>query len=443
MAPLYAPPGAMPGGMPGGPGGMPGMGPGGMPGMGPMGGPMPGPMPVGYGPSPNAYGMYGAASPEMMNGSMPMDGGCQYCGGMGCDMCSTGHGHGLHNGLLGDCFGLVAPYPDGGCAAVRWFDVALDVLYLDRSDSVNNLIISTFGQAGVGGVALQLDDLDLEPEFGMRFIAATQIGPASNLEFTFYGLFEYEDQAVALRRGPLATDGLFSIISDFGTDPPGGFAETDNADRHAITYESEFNNFELNFRQRWMAPNCRYQGSWLWGARYTQVDERFTLESTATVGNLPGDPPREMNFTVDANNYMTGLQIGGDMWVCILPGLRMGAEAKGGVFYNSMNVDTIIHVSTLPIAQPTNPFTESIDHADVAFVGNADFWVTYRINYNWTARAGYHITFVDGLALAPTNFNPDPPVGPFGPGGAARVPFVNDNGNIIYHGFTAGVEYLW
>jgi hypothetical protein len=401
-------------------------------------------MPTGYQGGPNAYGNYGAVSPGMIEGSMPVEGGCQYCGGMGCDMCSTGHGHGLHNGLLGDVFGLVAPYPDGGCAAVRWFDFAADAMYLTRSDNINNQIISVFGQAGVGGVALELDDLDLDAEFGYRFTMQTQVGPASNLEFTFYGLLFYEDAVSVARRGPGAADGLFSILSDFGTNPPAGFVETDNADLHSIAYETDLNNYEINFRQRWMAPNCRYQGSWLWGARYVQLDEEFVFNSTSTAGLLPGDPARRATYTVDVNNCMSGLQIGGDYWICILPGLRLGAEAKVGAFYNKINVDSIIQVNTQPINPPVNPFTEEIVQDDFAFVGNADATITYRINYNWTARAGYHILYVDGVALAPSNFNREPPVGPFGPPGTAnRIPFVNDDGAVFYHGFTAGVEYLW
>ena len=110
-------------------------------------------MPAGYmGPGgqpgllPNAYGAYGSAPDGMpmggggpgmgammggqdMSGGSSMGpdltygggmgggmGGCQNCGGMGCGACGGGLGHGS---LLGDVFGCIAPYPDGGCAAVR------------------------------------------------------------------------------------------------------------------------------------------------------------------------------------------------------------------------------------------------------------------------------------------------------------------------------------
>lgn len=440
----YPAPGMMP---PMGYGPSPGMPMQGPPGMMPGGGMGPGMMPAGYGPTADAYGMYGMTSPTHFEGAMPTDGGmgaCPQCGGMGCDLCGGGGGHGLCNGLLGDVFGLVAPYPDGGCAAVRWFDVAVDGMYLTRDNNFNDIVVATFGVAGVNGIALTTGQLDLDNyEGGFRFTGQTQIGPASNVEFTYYGLFHWEDSAVATRLSPDPTDGIYSVLSDFGTNPPGGFAETDDADLQSLTYNSSFDNFELNFRQRWMAPNCRYQGSWLWGARYFYLEEDFLYFSQTTVGLPPGDPARTMDYSVDTNNSLTGLQIGGDMWICILPGLRAGVEAKAGVYYNHMNVDSVITVNTLPINPPTNPFTEEQIKGDIAFVGDANFLVTYRINYNWTVRAGLQALFVDGVALAPDNFNTEPPAGPFGPLATNRVPFLNDNGNIFYYGYTAGAEYMW
>jgi hypothetical protein len=423
---MYAPPGAMPAMGPGsmGPAGMPG---GMMPGM--PGGP-PGATNISYmQPPPDAYGMYGEAPPDMMmQGGMPMD---------------EGRPHGLCNGLLGDVFGLVAPYPDGGCSAVRWFDVAMDAMYLERDNRTADIVLATFGQGGVNGIALRTGQLEFDSEISFRFTGQTQIGPASSLEFTYYGLFYYDDEAVATRLGPLATDGLYSVLSDFGTDPPGGFAETDNADLQSVRYESDFDNFELNFRQRWMAPNCRYQGSWLWGARFFKLEEQLLYFSQSTVGLLPGDPARTMDYTVDVNNSLTGLQIGGDMWVCLLPGLRAGVEAKGAVCYNKMNVDSVIQVNTQPINPPLNPFVEENIGTDISFVADANAQVTYRVNYNWTARVGYQVLFVEGVALAPNNFNTEPPSPPFGPGPNTRVPFLDDDGSIFYHGFNAGLEYMW
>jgi hypothetical protein len=45
---------------------------------------------------------------------------------------------------------------------------------------------------------------------------------------------------------------------------------------------------------------------------------------------------------------------------------------------------------------------------------------------------------VDGVALASENFNATPPV--LSP---LHVPRLNDNGNVFYHGWNVGCEYMW
>ena len=108
-----------------------------------------------------------------------------------------------------------------------------------------------------------------------------------------------------------------------------------------------------------------------------------------------------------------------------------------------MNVDSVLIVNTQPLDGVTNPFFEEQIKGDVAALGEATLLATYRLNYSWTIRGGVQAMYVDGVALAPDNFNPEPPLGPFGPGNTDRVPLVDDDGSIFYYGFTAGVEYLW
>jgi hypothetical protein len=69
--------------------------------------------------------------------------------------------------------------------------------------------------------------------------------------------------------------------------------------------------------------------------------------------------------------------------------------------------------------------------------------VTYRVNQQWTLRGGYHFLYVDGVALAPENFNTVPPATFFPPPGVNREPFINTGGNVFYHGFFAGAEFMW
>jgi hypothetical protein len=433
---MQPPMGMMPGVMPmaymGGP--TPAMPPGAMP-----PGAMPGPMPMG---PPDAYGGYGSMPTDMgveagmgpMGGGMGggMGNGCPYCDGGGCDFCHGMFGHhghhGLGNGLLGDVLGLVAPYPDGGCASVRWFDFALDFMMLKRDDPGRNVPFTSRGIAGP--IVLASDDLDFDYEPSFRFSAAMQVGPGNSLEFTYFGLFDYNASASARS----AQNDLFSVVSGFGAPPlfP-GFPETDASNFQRIGYTSTFDSFEISWRKRWMAPNCRYQGSWMAGVRHFILDESFqyftqsplTLNGAGRIANA--------NFNTDTTNNLTGIQIGGDAWICVLPGLRVGGDLRGGVYGNHMNVNTTVFTNT-----GFGPFFEQQVANDVSFIGQADVMATYRINYQWTLRVGYQFLYVDGVALGTENFNTRPPFGPL-----PRTTFVNDNGNVFYHGYNIGAEFMW
>jgi len=427
----------------------------------------PGYGPPGYGPPDYAQGG-GAPGAPMYDPSNGMPGGgdmygggyggpggdaCQYCGGNGCEACqgglfglrhgyAGGHGSWLPNGLLGDVLGLVAPYPDGGCAAVRWFDFSVDYMMLKRDSTGRSHQV--FATQGINGLpALTADQLDFGSyKPGFRFTGAFQVGPANSVEFTYFGQFNYNSHSRAHFAG-----NLYGVYSQFGTSPfagAGGFQEWDQADFQRIDYTSNFDSFEVNWRKRWMAPNCRYQGSWTLGVRHFILDETFSYASSSTAnGFLPAQPGT--NFTpargltnTDTTNNLTGIQFGTDMWVCLLPGLRAGGEVQAGVYGNHMNINTTIG-SNVP--GTTVDFRENLVNNDVAFLGQINLLATYRINYQWTIRGSYQFLYLDGVALAPENFNTILPAinDPLFP----RQTVKNDNGNVFYHGWNVGLEFMW
>lgn len=414
---------------------------------GPMMGPGPGPMGPGMGPGmpPGAMGpgMMGPSpgmyDPDAMGGA----GMSGYAGGgMDCPPGMDGYGGGGrrpgHNGLLGDVLGIVLPYPDGGCAAPRWYDFEIGAMVLKRDDAGGT---QGFAAQGVGGpIVLSTDELDMGESTSFKFSAMYQFGPGSNIEFTFFGLFGWTGSAQVNDPNNL----LFSPFSNFGTDPLNGFEETDAAFQSSISYYSTFDNYEINFRQRWQSPNCRYQGSWLAGIRYFQLDERFDYV-TRVDGALAADPDVVVRTNVDVNNALTGIQIGGDLWICLLPGLRVGGEGKFAVLGNHANVDNTISVTG--VANPVT-FADGVVVGDVSFLGDLAAYATYRLNYNWTLKAGYQVLYLEGAALASENFNAAPP-NIFTPTGMVpgpvpvRQPFAREDGNVFYHGFTATAEFMW
>ena len=411
---MYAPPGAMPGGQPGygqqvgyfQQDGVPTPAP--IPG-GEAGAPMPMvPMPV--------EGDYqgGPANAE----DFGVD--CPYCGGAGCDHC------GGHHGLLGDVLGIVAPYPDGGCGAVRWYDFSLDYMMLKREGAGRLTPYTSLGIAGP--IVLSNQNFDFNESSAFRFSALCQVGPGSSAEFVYYGLFWYEStETVTDNAG-----NLYSAFSNFGTLPFNGFDETDQSDLQTARYTSKFDNFEVNFRQRWIAPSSRYQGSWLIGVRYFKLDEQMSLYTQSTIngGNA--------YYDTDIFNSLTGMQFGGDIWFCLFPGLRVGGEAKFGVYGNNAGQNSSISATSFG-----SPYLENGEAQDVAFVGDATVMLTYRLNYQWTMKLGYQFLYADGVALASENFNPTPPSFFFPPPGVNRTVNMNDNGHVFYHGMQLGLEFMW
>lgn len=402
---MYAPPGSMPGTQPVGyfqPEGEPTLA-----------------QPGGFAPDPTmggeGYGYQGAPAYAEDFGAA-----CPYCGGAGCDACSGQHG------LLGDILGLVGPYPDGGCGAVRWYDFAVDYMLLKREGVGRTVNFTSRGIAGP--IVLSTDNFDFDEASGFRFSSMFQIGPGSSLEFVYYGLFFWESEATVTSD----TNNLFSALSRFGTLPFGGFAETDESDLQTARYASKFDNFEINFRQRWVAPSTRYQGSWLIGARYFKLDEQFSLFTQSTLNQAAAD------YRVTVFNSLTGMQFGGDIWFCLIPGLRVGGEAKAGVYGNHAGQTTTIFATSL-----ATPFQETAKTNDVAFVGDVSLLATYRINYNWNVKLGYHFLYVEGVALASETFNPTPPTIFFPPPGANRTAQIGDDSDVFYHGFMAGLEFMW
>ena len=110
-----------------------------------------------------------------------------------------------------------------------------------------------------------------------------------------------------------------------------------------------------------------------------------------------------MDYDVATRNSLTGGQIGGDLWVCIVPGFKFGVEAKGGVFGNLAKQHTNIAADSL-----STPIVEEVSTTKAAFALEVGVMFIYKINQNFTLRGGYQSVFVDGVALAPENFNASP-----------------------------------
>jgi hypothetical protein len=82
---------------------------------------------------------------------------------------------------------------------------------------------------------------------------------------------------------------------------------------------------------------------------------------------------------------------------------------------------------------------EDFDKDTFAFLSEASIDAVANVLPSVAIRVGYEVLFVDSLVLAGENFNETSPFGNQG----IREPFVEDDGELFYHGGHAGIEFVW
>jgi hypothetical protein len=220
-------------------------------------------------------------------------------------------------------------------------------------------------------------------------------------------------------------------------DPAAQIEQVHQAQYQRVKLDSDFDSLELNYRRRWMGPTCLVQGSWLIGVRYFELQDRLQFYSFADrdLELPPGEESGgEALYDLKTRNYLTGAQLGGDVWVCLLPGLRLGLDGKAGLYGNNVKVNTVmagrdIYDNYIAFIAP-----EALGNDKVSLIGELQFLLTYQLSHNLTLRGGYEMLFVEGVAIALDNFNPDL---------TERVPRMADGGSLFYDGFTVGAEWMW
>ncbi len=421
--------------------GGPGMGAPMMGGPGMMGGPMDPAMMGG----PGMMGP-GMMDPGMMGPGMPPP-PCPECGGP-CPGCGGAHVDRFGRspfGLFGNCRGILAglpalfiPYGEGGIASQRWFDASLEGIGLQRTSGGTGFAVSSLG-ANSGNYVLTTDNVAPDGmQAGLAAQINVQVGPGSNLEFGYFGILDPSDAYAEARS---ANANLYSFISNFGTLPAGGFDDSDRSFLHTLDYRSELHNGEISIRRRWAEPAGYFQGSFLTGVRYLDLDEGSRFTATGENNNgAANNGLRFFDYNVATRNALVGWQVGGDLWYNFLPGIKLGVELKTGIYNNRSEQETSIYANSLP-AFGIPEIRERVLDNRTAYITQLSPQMVYRLNQSFALRSSYQVLWIDNVALAGDNFNGAPP-SLFLPG-SARQPFINNNSDVVYQGFTIGGEFMW
>ncbi|WP_153555395.1 hypothetical protein [Roseimaritima sediminicola] len=372
-------------------------------------------------------------------------GACQSCGGpcgrrggcLGGCASALGLGHlGLGHGRLRSLVHCLLPYAEGGQCAQRWYDLSVEGLFLGRNgDGGGSGTISTLGVAGTPVLFLDSADMD-ELEAGIRLSGAFIMGAGGNIELTYMGGNKWEGNAAVTSNNA----DLYSFISNFGTTPAGGFDDSDRSVRHAVAGEAHFHSGELNYRRRTVGPACQFQGSWLFGMRYLRFDDSLTFSADGRVNNGGVfTNQRFLDLTTETKNDLFGVQIGGDLWWNVVPGINLGAQLKLGVLEN--DVDRAVFATGNSLGPGATRGSRSSLLGRSETTGMVDFTTTliYRVSHSWAFRTSYYVLAVDEVA------------GGFDPAlsnALLQTPQANSNahinyGSMVLSGFTLGAEYTW
>jgi hypothetical protein len=332
----------------------------------------------------------------------------------------------------------------------HYFDIRVESVFLQRDKSFEKNI--DFTALNVGGpVVLSSRELDIEDvNWGFRILGRYDICPLSVVEFGYTGVYGFSDKAsvtdptnnqYSLFSRTAPNTGLFGVSPTGVNLPNGPNPFTERANSESIELSSDLQTAEISYRRYWLGYSPRISGTLLAGFRYTKVNENFEFSAQGSE-QFPQSPPQgiapaALDYKEDCNNNLAGFQTGGDIWLSLMQGLRIGTEGKVGIYDNHSVLAN--RISTTPNGvQPPSLF-EEFKGDNAAFIGEGSFDVVADILPSVSIRAGYEVLFLNELVLAGDNFNQTSPYGNQG----VREPFVDTHGELFYHGGHVGIEYTW
>jgi hypothetical protein len=279
----------------------------------------------------------------------------------------------------------------------------------------------TYSTAGVNGPSvLDRDVMELDYELGTRASVEFSTHCGQSVEVLYFGAQHWQDTVDLYRPNTLYSP--YALVANPSVNVPG----YDGAFRHTLGFSSELHNAEVNY---WIPLHLmrRVHLAFVVGTRWMHLDEEFLFEGFTTTD-------ASSTFTV-ARNDLIGAHIG---FMALLPvDCRMSVrfDGRAGGFTNLARQRTHITTFDVTTATQTLDYEEFIRSDHGAFVGQGSLVVDYRLTCHVALYAGYEVMWVDGLVLAPEQFNPQFPT--------QREVRINNNGDVLYHGALAGVEITW
>ena len=347
-----------------------------------------------------------------------------YGGYPGGQACSGGYGDPMAVDFGG--------YGEDQCGP-HYFDISADVVFLQGTGQFDGL--GAFGAVTAATDSPQVLDPntsenDYEP--GWRIAGRYDIGALAILEATYMGMYDigFTDRVTsteASNNPPNTPFSLVSVFSDFGVTPIDGI---DQGEVYALNYQADLQSTEISYRRYWVGNNPRISGTWLMGARYLRMTDTLQFDAEAFMAESVVNSRR----TWDSENDLVGFQLGGDGWFCLRQGLRIGGEAKTGLYNNRFKFR---HLGDFPDAaagaDPPADFDVLAEGNQVAFAAEGGVTIVADILPSWSVRGGYQVMYLNSLATAGGNVDQS----------NINNTTVLTQAQALYHGFHGGVEWIW
>lgn len=203
------------------------------------------------------------------------------------------------------------------------------------------------------------------------------------------------------------------------TGPGLPFPSTGPGTIYQVNYSSELISAELNLRRRW--NECL---TMLAGFRYFEFNDDFLASATA--------PVVEEMYEIDADNQMYGFQVGGDAELINRGGpFHIDSLVRLGVFYNNADQSTYAPALTPLIPATVDRISARAD--DAVFMAEIGLRGVFELSNDLSIYGGYHILWLDGIALAPDQI---PVTDMLAPGSAS----LDTGGTLYFHGATVGLQ---
>ena len=305
--------------------------------------------------------------------------------------------------------------------APLWTSYALtDALFWGRDNQASNqpLIVSET----TGATIVSAQDLQFPFSAGVRALYGQRAPDRGGWEIGYFGVY-----------GQSATQFLAATPPDFIQIPdPLAQSLLFEGETATIKYNSVINSAEFNLfstSTEWRNHTSSWLTvDWLAGFRYVGVEEEAAIIIDCCV---PGGEAVPVPYGVRTRNNLFGAQIGNrSRWTW--RNWALEGWAKAGLFGNAQ--EQIGNPLYDVFGEPVRP-GRSATGGQVSFVGDINTSVVYRLTDVWGIRAGYNLIWIDGLALAPNQFD-------FSNDGTSGTRLVS-GGGIFMQGANLGLEARW